>query len=172
MNSKSSNIFIRLFPQPLTSALLFAVWLLLYNTVHPAHIVLAAFLAVAIPHLTARFSPPKPHIKQPLTILILGIIVLIDIVKSNIIVARLILGREANIRPRFVSIPLDITDNYAKVALAAIITLTPGTISADFSGDGMQLLVHAFNVADDRDEAALIAEIKARYELPLKEIFQ
>jgi len=87
-------------------------------------------------------------------------------------VARLILGREANIRPRFVSIPLDITDNYAKVALAAIITLTPGTISADFSGDGTQLLVHAFNVTDDRDEAALIAEIKARYELPLKEIFQ
>jgi len=41
-------------------------------------------------------------------------------------------------------------------------------LSADLSPDGSHLLVHAFNVDD---EAALIAQIKARYEAPLKEIF-
>jgi multicomponent K+:H+ antiporter subunit E len=37
------------------------------------------------------------------------------------------------------------------------------------SEDRRHLLVHAFNVDD---EAALVAEIKARYEAPLMEIFE
>jgi multicomponent K+:H+ antiporter subunit E len=79
------------------------------------------------------------------------------------------LGREVNIKPSFVWVPLDISDAHAKAALAGIITMTPGTISADFSDDGQYLLVHAFNVADSD---ALVADIKSRYELPLKEIFE
>jgi len=47
--------------------------------------------------------------------------------------------------------------------------MTPGTLSAELSSDGSHLLVHAFNV---EDEAALIAQIKERYEAPLKEIFE
>jgi multicomponent K+:H+ antiporter subunit E len=159
-------------PQPLISVTLFIVWLALNSTVHPAHILLAALLAIAIPLWTSRLTrmaTGAPKIKQPLTIIVLGIIVLIDIVKSNIIVARLILGREDNIHSAFVWVPLDVTDAYAKVALAGIITMTPGTLSADFSDDGKHLLVHAFHVTEPE---ALIADIKSRYELPLMEIFQ
>ena len=50
------------------------------------------------------------------------------------------------------------------MALAGIITMTPGTLSAELSEDRRHLLVHAFNVDD---EPALIAQIKARYEAPL-----
>ncbi len=156
-------------PQPLISVTLFIVWLALNSTIHPAHILLAALLAIAIPLWTSRLSVCAPKIKQPLTIIVLGIIVLIDIVKSNITVARLILGREDNIHPAFVWVPLDVTDAYAKVALAGIITMTPGTLSANFSDDDKYLLVHAFHVTEPK---ALIAEIKSRYELPLMEIFQ
>jgi multicomponent K+:H+ antiporter subunit E len=94
--------------------------------------------------------------------------VLKDIVTSNIDVARLILGRESAIQPRFVWVPLTITDPHGIVALAGIITMTPGTLSAELAPDRSHLLVHAFNVDD---EAALIASIKTRYELPLMEIF-
>ncbi len=161
----------RLLPQPLISAMLFVVWLMLNNTVHPAHLFLAALLAIVIPQWTSTltFGMPAPKVKQPLTIVILMVIVLIDIVKSNIDVARLILGPEARIKPAFVWVPLDITDAHAKTALAGIITMTPGTLSADFSPDGKFLLVHALNVTEPN---ALIAAIKSRYELPLKEIFE
>ena len=54
------------------------------------------------------------------------------------------------------------------VLLAGIITMTPGTLSADLSADRRHLLVHAFNITD---EAELIASIKTRYEAPLMEIF-
>ena len=158
-------------PQPLISAMLFLVWLALNNTIHPAHILLGATLAFLIPLWTSRISAGnvKPKIRQPLTIIVLGIIVLIDIVKSNITVARLILGREENVKSAFVWVPLDVTDAYAKVALAGIITMTPGTLSAEFSDDGHYLLVHALHVTEPD---ALVADIKSRYELPLIEIFQ
>jgi multicomponent K+:H+ antiporter subunit E len=157
------------FPHPLISLTLLIVWLALNNSIHPAHIVLGVIMAGAIPLWTSRLFVSAPKIKQPLTIIVLGIIVLIDIVKSNITVARLILGRENNIRPAFVWVPLDVTDQHAKVALAGIITMTPGTLSADFSMDDKYLLVHALHVTD---ADALIADIKSRYELPLMEIFQ
>lgn len=161
----------RMLPQPLISAMLLLVWLALNNTLHPAHLLLGALLAVAIPWWTSRFTGEirAPRIRQPLTIVILGLIVLFDIVKSNIAVARLILGPESHIKPAFIWVPLEITEPHAKAVLAGIITMTPGTLSADFSDDGKYLLVHALNV---EDADGMIAEIKSRYELPLKEIFE
>jgi multicomponent K+:H+ antiporter subunit E len=159
----------KILPHPFVSFLLFVIWLLLNNTVHPAHLVLGAVLALAIPIVFPQPAIVKSRIKQPLTLIVLMVIVFYDIVKSNITVALLILGREQNIRPSFVWVPLDINDATAKTALAGIITMTPGTLSSDFSDDGKFLLVHAFNVDD---AAALVAEIKERYEAPLKEIFE
>jgi multicomponent K+:H+ antiporter subunit E len=159
----------RWLPAPLLSATLFVVWLLLANTLDPAHIVLAALLAVGVPWFTEKLRPERPRVRRPLAIVRLGLVVLWDIVVSNIEVARRILGPEASIKPAFVWVPLDITDPHAIVSLAGIITMTPGTLSADLSPDGRHLLVHAFNVDD---EEALVAQIKARYEAPLKEIFE
>ncbi len=159
----------RWLPTPLLSATLFATWLLLNNTLDPAHVALAAVLAVAVPRITGRLLPDLPQVRRPLTIAKLALVVLWDIVVSNVEVARRILGPEAAIRPRFVWVPLALTDPHAIVSLAGIITMTPGTLSAELSPDGRHLLVHAFNVDD---EAALVAQIKARYEAPLQEIFE
>jgi len=159
----------RRFPAPLLSATLFAVWLLLNNTLDPAQLVLGAALAIVVPRFTETLRPERPRIRRPLLIVRLGLVVLWDIVLSNIEVARRILGPEEAIRPAFVWMPLELTDPHAIVSLAGIITMTPGTLSAELSPDRRHLLVHAFNVDD---EAALIAQMKARYEAPLKEIFE
>jgi multicomponent K+:H+ antiporter subunit E len=159
----------RWFPAPLLSALLLVVWLLLNNTLDPAQIVLGALLAIVVPRFTDRLRPERPRIRKPLVIARLGLVVLWDIVLSNIEVARRILGPEEAIKPAFVWMPLELTDPHAIVSLAGIITMTPGTLSAELSPDRRHLLVHAFNVDD---ESALIAQMKARYEAPLKEIFE
>ena len=159
----------RLLPAPLLSVTLFVVWLLLNNTLDPAHVVLAALLAVVVPRFTDGLRPERPRMRRPLAVVKLGLVVLWDIVLSNIEVARSILGPESAIRPAFLWMPLELTEPHALASLAGIITMTPGTLSAELTADRRYLLVHAFNVDD---EAALIARMKVRYEAPLKEIFE
>lgn len=162
----------RLLPAPLISAVLWLAWLMLNDSASPGQMLLGALLAVAVPLFSERFRPDRPRIRRWGTVLRLGVVVLGDIVKSNLEVARRILGPEAAIHPRFVWVPLDLRDPHAIVALAGIITMTPGTLSSELSEDHQHLLVHALNCPDQAAEAALVADIKTRYEAPLREIFE
>jgi multicomponent K+:H+ antiporter subunit E len=150
------------------SLMLLAVWLLLNNTLAPGQILLGVVLAIVVPMVTERFRPERPRLRRPSIAMRLLVSVLWDILLSNIEVARRILGPESAIHPGFVWIPLDIRDASGIAALAAIITLTPGTLSVDLSEDRQHLLVHALDVGDRQ---TLVARIKGRYERPLMEIF-
>lgn len=158
----------RLVPAPLLSVVLFGAWLLL-NGVSAGHVALAAVLGIAIPWFTEPFRPDRFHLRSWPTLVALAATVLWDIVVSNVQVAWLIIGPERRIHPRFVWLPLAIRDPHGIATLAGIITMTPGTLSADLTEDRKHLLVHALNVGD---EAALIASIKIRYEAPLRRIFE
>ena len=160
----------RLLPHPLLSLTLWVVWLALNNTVAPAHLLLGAALALAIPWAATHLADGAwPTMRHPHIVLRLALTVLYDIVASNIEVARRVLGPAAAIRPGFVKVPLDLTDDWAITMLSGIITMTPGTLTADIAVDRSHLLVHALHI-DDAD--ALVASIKSRYEAPLKEIFR
>ena len=91
-----------------------------------------------------------------------------DVVHSNLVVARQVLGSESRITPGFIWVPLDIANIHGIAVLTSIITLTPGTVSSALSDDRKYLLVHVFNLKD-ADE--VIRQIKTRYEAPLMEIF-
>jgi len=161
-----------LFPSPLVSVTVFVVWLLLNDTLDPAHLLLAAALAVVVPRLTASIGTGAPRIRRWDVAVRLALIVLWDIVKSNIEVARRILGPEHAIQPLFVWVPLDLKSPHGVLTLAGMITMTPGTISAELSPDRRHLLVHALHVEGGAAGAeALVAGIKARYEQPLIRIF-
>lgn len=158
----------RWLPAPLVSATLAVLWPVMNQSFSLGQMLLGLLLAWFLPWWLQGLTREQPRIRKPGTVIRLGLIVLKDIITSNIDVARLILGAERKIQPRFVWVPLRIQDPHGIVALAGIITMTPGTLSADLSDDRQHLLVHAFNVDD---EAALIASIQERYEQPLMEIF-
>lgn len=162
----------RIVPSPLLSLALFVAWLMLNESASTGHLLLGAALALLLPGLTQAWRTEPPRLRRAAVALRLAATVLVDIVKSNLTVARLILGNERHITPRFVWVPLAIRDPNGIVALAGIVTMTPGTLSADLSPDRRHLLVHAFDVDDDAAQAALIADIRARYEAPLMRIFE
>jgi multicomponent K+:H+ antiporter subunit E len=160
----------RLLPHPLLTVLVTLVFVFLMNAVTPGVVVLGLVLGLAIPLLTAPFWPGRPRLKAPLTIAAYGLVVLWDIVASNIEVARLILFRRGeSLRTHYVCVPLDLETPEAIAMLAGTVTMTPGTVSADLSADGRALLVHCL---DTGDPAATVAAIKARYERRLKRIFE
>ncbi|HVL71377.1 MAG TPA: Na+/H+ antiporter subunit E [Beijerinckiaceae bacterium] len=159
----------RLFPHPLMTPLIAVVWLFLVNEFSAGHVVLGLILGVAIPLLTSPYWPDRPRVRNPLMILEYGVVVLWDIIVSNVQVAYLVLFRKGDsLRSHFVTVPLDLTSPEAITVLAGTITMTPGTVTADVCADGCALLVHCLET-DDPD--SVVAQIKERYERRLLEIF-
>lgn len=156
-------------PHPILSVVLWLVWLLLNNSFSAGHMVLGAILALLIPKLTSAFWPDSIQIRAPITLLKFIGVVLWDILVANFQVAKLILGKTDRLQSKFIQVPLDLTQPFSISLLANTISLTPGTVSCDVSEDRRYLLIHALHAPD---EGATIAEIKQRYEQPLKKVFE
>jgi multicomponent K+:H+ antiporter subunit E len=164
------NFIRRLFPHPVLTVLLTIVWLLLVNRFSLNSLLFGLFLGIIIPMFTGPYWPDRPTLRNPGMIIEYTLIVLYDIVVANVVVARIILFKSnADQRPAWVTIPLDLRTPEAITVLAATITLTPGTVSADLSDHGHALLVHCL---DAPDPDAIRDEIKTRYERRLMEIFE
>lgn len=160
----------RLIPHPYLSICLLLVWLGLVNTVTLGNVILGGFLGLLVPMITAAYWPHRPTLKKPLVIVEYILIVLWDIVVANVEVAMIILFKpNAQIRSRWVSVPLELTSPEAITVLGGTITMTPGTVSSALSADARSILVHCLHT-DDPD--AVRDHIKSRYEGRLKEIFE
>lgn len=155
-------------PHPILTPALTLVWLLLNNSIAPGQILLGLFLGWSIPLVTLAYWPQPVRFRRPLTLLRLFGVFLYDVVVANIAVARLILAGPQGLQPAFVTVPLELRNDLGISLLANIICLTPGTVSARLSADRRSLIVHTL---DTDDPVQLVADIKARYERPLLEIF-
>jgi multicomponent K+:H+ antiporter subunit E len=158
----------RVFPHPLLSVAIVLAWIALARDAGAGHLLLAIVLGIAVPLFTARFSPQPAHVVQAGAALRLLVVVAWDIVIANLAVARLVVGPIRRLRPAFVEVPLDTQHPFAIGLLASIITMTPGTVSC--AVDRERRLIHV-HVLDAADPAAVVADVKRRYEAPLKEIF-
>jgi len=147
---------------------LLIMWLLLNNTLAFGHIVLGGLIALLIPLLIQPLNNPRPGVHKPLFIFKYIVVLLGDIIISNIQVAILICGKMSTLQPGIFAVPLDIEGELPITMLANTISLTPGTVSAELSADRKWLYVHALHLQDEHEE---IRRIKNRYEQPLREIF-
>lgn len=157
----------KIFPHPLLSLLLLAIWLLLHNTLAPGHILLGAVLAALIPFTTAAFWPEQVCLRRPWLLLKFTGRVMLDILTANLLVAGWILGPNRRLQPAFIQYQLQLKSPLAISVLANTISLTPGTVSCDLSADQRYLLIHSLHVTD---EEATVQQIRQRYEQPLLEV--
>lgn len=158
----------RILPHPLLTGFITIIWMLLLSSMSFGAILVGLVLGLIIPALTGRFWDESPRFRRPAVLLRLVPVVLWDIVVANLSVARITLTQpNRTLEPAFLDIPLEIRDPYAVVALASIITLTPGTVSVQLSEDRRRLVVHALHCPD---REGTIADIRARYETPLGEL--
>lgn len=161
----------RWLPSPLMSSTLLLFWLLLNESVAPAHLLLGAALAVVVPLLTQSLQPlGYPRIAKPFTLLRLLAMALVEIVRSCFNVGGLILfTRHARLNSQFIRIPLDMRNHYGLALLSCLINSTPGTVWVEILPENHELVLHVFDL---HDEQWWIHTIKTRYEQPLIEIFE
>jgi multicomponent K+:H+ antiporter subunit E len=160
----------RLFPAPLLSLSLGALWLVLNLSVSPGNVLLGALLGLLAPLMFAPLRPLPVRIRKPGVALRLFLRVGGDVIVSNLSVARAV-WRAGGKPPRSASVkvPLELRDANGLAALSMITTVVPGTVWSELALDRSVLLMHVFDLDD---EAAFIAHFKSAYERPLMEIFQ
>ena len=159
----------RLLPHPGLSLLLVVMWVVMVSDLTFGTLFLGIVFGILVPIFTAPWWPERPPVRVVPALSYLGI-VLWDIVVANFHVAAIILFKpNRDLRPAWLTIPLDLTSPEAITVFAGTISLTPGTVSSDISACGQYLLVHALHAPDPAGE---VAKVKARYEARLKEIFR
>ena len=160
----------RLFPAPLLSLALLAIWLVLNRDYSLGQVLLGALVATLVPQMTQSLRPTPVRSRHLGVAFRLFMQVGWDVIVWN---WRVLLGtlatRERLPRGGFITVPLDLRDPSGLAVLAAIMCVIPGTIWSEIALDRSALLVHIFDLADAQDEIELI---KARYERPLMEIFE
>ena len=157
-------------PFPLTWLALVALWLVLNGTLSLGHVLLGALIALgAVLGLRSLQSPARMP-RGPSVALQLAWLVLVDIIRSNVAVAAIVLSpRRRGRKAGFVDIPLELRHPTGLAVLACIITATPGTSWAGYDSRAGVLTMHILDCVDD---AVVIRTIKERYEQRLLEIFE
>lgn len=161
----------RIVPNPILSVALLVLWLLLTRTVSTGYILLGAALAIIAPMATRPLRAPPTPVSRPLVALRYMLRVVADVVRVNIEVAvSIVMWRWRRPRSTFVVIPLELRHPFGLAVLAMVTTVVPGTVWSELAADRSALRLSVWDVGDD--EAAFIADYRARYEQPLREIFE
>ena len=158
-----------LLPHPLLSLGLFIASVLLSASMGAPSLVLALVMALAAPQVMRALRIDPVRVRAPGAILTLAGRVAIDVVRSNLAVGQILVGRRADRVSGFIHISLELKDRYGLAVLAIIITSTPGTLWVEFDRGSGRLLMHVLDLVD---EATWVQIVKERYERPLMEIFE
>ncbi|HRO36431.1 Na+/H+ antiporter subunit E [Thauera sp.] len=161
----------RWLPSPLLSASLLLMWLMLNQSVEPAHWLLGGVLGVLAPLLS---RPLQPHgharIRRPLALMRMLWMAAIEIIRSCFNVTQIILlRRSADVNSQFIRVPLDLKSPHGLALLSCLINSTPGTVWVEILPERHELLLHVFDL---HDEAWWVHTIKTRYEQPIIEVFE
>lgn len=160
----------RWLPYPFTSLALCLLWLVLNQSIEPAHLLLAVLLAWAIPLLMRNLQLlPAPRIKKPRALLRLLSMSLVEIIRSAFNVGRIILFVPSQkVQSQFIRVPLDLRSPYGLAILSCLINTTPGTVWVELLPGSHVLALHVFDL---HDEQWWVDTIKTRYEQPLIDVF-
>jgi multicomponent K+:H+ antiporter subunit E len=149
--------------------LLLAAWVVLNGTMTVADVLLGALVATAaVLALAAVETPQVRSLKVRLAFELL-VVVVADVVRSNLAVAWIVLRPRGRRKAGFVRIPLRLRNPRGLAVLACIITSTPGTAWAGYDSTAGVLSMHVLDLVD---EAEWVHVIRERYERRLLGMFE
>jgi multicomponent Na+:H+ antiporter subunit E len=105
---------------------------------------------------------------RPIRILRLFAVFLREFILSVLRVSRLVLSPRLRFTPAAFRFPLSLRSDRQITLLANLITLTPGTLTVDVTGDRTALIIHAI---DCPDVEAAKADIRDGFERLIREAF-
>ena len=128
----------------------FILWLILNGRADAEVMLIGAAIAFMLNFFITRVTRIQFAVITPLALikllpglLLYAAVLVIEIIKANFAIIKLVLAHDIDVEPCIVRLKTKLKSRTARVALANSITLTPGTISVNLSGN--DILVHALN---------------------------
>lgn len=144
---------------------LFLFWLILNASITLEIVIFGAIFSALVTmfsYKVTRVSPSleKKAFKKIGLIIKYLLILVVEIVKANIDVIKLVLSRNPELSPTLKTIKVDLKSRVSLVALANSITLTPGTITVSMNKN--ELLIHALTKEnlEGMEESVFVTQLK------------
>lgn len=153
----------------LTYIFVAVIWMFLQNSFTPATFVFGLFIGFIILLILRRFLVfDYPLRRLDLWAMVkLFFLFIIELTKANIDMVKVVLKPKLNHQPGIVAVRTRLETELEISLLAALISLTPGTVSMDFSKDNKTIYIHSIDVPD-KDE--LIDDIHNSFEKAIMEV--
>ena len=153
------------------SVVLGLVWCFVHGTISVNNFVLGMIIAPFIIrpfkplfNFGMEFSFGRAIKKIPAQVKYMYVLIK-EILKANIMVAKIVLQPKIDIKPGIIAVPINAKTDVGITAIANTITLTPGTLTIDMSDDRSILYVHAIDATDPEGVAQSIRDELEKYVL-------
>lgn len=143
------------------------IWMLLRNEFTGVEFALGFIVGLVLLFFLRRFLRFDFYFRRVVAIVKLLLLFSYKLILANYDVAKIILTPKLNIEPGIIAVPTKLKTDWEVTLLANLISLTPGTLSMDFSENGRIIYVHSIHVPD-KDEA--IKEIHDSFEKAIMEV--
>ena len=138
---------------------LFGLWLVLSASLHIQNIIVGLGVSYAIALLYVKmFKDEGTYSFSPYWFMRYFLVLLKNLVKSNLEINKRILSKEMNISEAIVAVKTDLDSDWKKLLLANSITLTPGTLTLDIKDD--TLFIHTLQYEEGMDKKEIIREFE------------
>lgn len=147
-----------------------AVWLAVTGSLTLANVIFALIVSTLALWLIRHQLPGgRNHWLRLGRVLSLVLLFFKELALSAWKVAVMVTRPKLDVQPGIFAYPLTVTTDFEITLLANLITLTPGTLSVDVSGDRKTLYVHAIDCSDIE---ATKNDIRNGFERKIMEAFQ
>ncbi|WP_128101637.1 MULTISPECIES: Na+/H+ antiporter subunit E [Paenibacillus] len=143
------------------------VWMFLNNAWNGVGFITGYLLGLLLIGGMRRFFPQRLYVVRVWAIIKLLILLLKELVRASIEVIRQIIKPKLDIRPGIFTYRTELSSDWEVTLLCLLISLTPGSLPLEISGNQRKLFIHALDI---KDEQKLRDDIKNTFEKAIMEV--
>lgn len=143
------------------------LWMFMSNGYNSEYFVVGFFWGMVVLVVFKKLLPGHLYFVYLYKWLKLILLLLVELIKADIAVFKLMFKPNLEVNPAIVEYPLDIKKGWQITLLANMITLTPGTVTVNVSHDNSKLFIHRLDTDDIPGE---IEAIKSSFEKAILEV--
>ncbi|MBM7838052.1 multicomponent Na+:H+ antiporter subunit E [Alkalihalobacillus xiaoxiensis] len=153
--------------QLLINVIIAIVWMLFQNSFTIVDFVIGFTIGFFVVLVLIRFKGYEFYFSRVLALLKLMLIFAKELAIANVVVLKAAFSPKMDVAPGIVAVPTKLETDAEKTLFAVMMTLTPGTLSIEFSLDNNVIFVHAL---DARDREGIIDSVQNTFEKSILEV--